>query len=363
MTVRVGNITFSDWVSLSYKNGWSDTFIFRINALSGIPPFNYKPLLQRTTSQLNLKRPGASLWIQVDSPGEWYIAELKRSLRFGLKVPFTISHNGNPPGWLDFSRPLKLWHTPSPHPPLVQESIPLITEEELKCLQVLARIKKATELEVASLAGLSDNEIIHHLNNLKKKKLVIYENNPNKLKQKYLFSQWRATRNGLSIALRSWGIPKGIEFGTRKEENSHLIGTKHRHISRRWMAWLKQAWPHAEVWTGWSEVRLRGMSVYPDALAWGRIQGYESLFWLEVGDEHKSREQIVNVTKKRLDDAWRYCQYTGIRLIYAQLSVDWVQDAVRWGVEKMPPDVAVVIGNIQRFGDLSNAEWGTWSTI
>ena len=32
-------------------------------------------------------------------------------------------------------------------------------------------------------------------------------------------------------------------------------------------------------------MQLPETSVCPDALAWGRIQGFETLFWLEVGDE------------------------------------------------------------------------------
>src|SRR5690606_19493374 len=47
MTVRIGNITFSDWISLNYEGGYTDTFIFDIHALNGLPPFRYRPLLQR----------------------------------------------------------------------------------------------------------------------------------------------------------------------------------------------------------------------------------------------------------------------------------------------------------------------------
>jgi hypothetical protein len=60
----------------------------------------------------------------------------------------------------------------------------------------------------------------------------------------------------LSLALRSWSIPKGIEFKTRKEENLQQIEYEHRHTSRLWPAWLKAAWPRAEIWAGWSEVRI-----------------------------------------------------------------------------------------------------------
>ena len=47
MTVRIGKMTFSDWVSLPFQDGWSDTFIFRIDAQACIPPFEFAPLLKR----------------------------------------------------------------------------------------------------------------------------------------------------------------------------------------------------------------------------------------------------------------------------------------------------------------------------
>src|SRR5690606_9954784 len=104
---------------------------------------------------------------------------------------------------------------------------PFLTKEELSCLQVLARIKKAMEQEIASLACLADSDIGYHLGSLYKKKLVIYENQFHLTNRKYLFPQWRLSRDGLLVALRSWGVPKGIEFSARYEEHSHLIGTKH----------------------------------------------------------------------------------------------------------------------------------------
>src|SRR5690606_7028800 len=106
-----------------------------------------------------------------------------------------------------------------------------------------------------------------------------------------LFPLWHLRSKGLSLALRSWGIPKGIEFTSRKEENLQQIGYEHRRISRVWSTWLNSAWPQAEIWTGWSEVRIPELSVIPDGLAWGRIQGYETLFWMEVGDDHKDRNE------------------------------------------------------------------------
>jgi hypothetical protein len=65
--------------------------------------------------------------------------------------------------------------------------------------------------------------------------------------------------------------------------------------------------------------------VFTYGLACGRVQVYETLFWLEVGDEHKSEEGIAEITKIRLASALEFCQRTGVRLVYAQISPKWVQ--------------------------------------
>ena len=44
MTVRLGDVTFADWISLEFEGGFTDTFIFHIDAMNGLPPFGYRPL-------------------------------------------------------------------------------------------------------------------------------------------------------------------------------------------------------------------------------------------------------------------------------------------------------------------------------
>lgn len=177
------------------------------------------------------------------------------------------------------------------------------------------------------------------------------------------YPMWHPTRPGVSIALRSWGASKQMDFSRVKELNPLQIGTPHRTISRRWLAWLRSAYPRAEIWTGWSETHLPVMSVFPDALVWGKIQEYETLFWLEFGDEHKSTEEIEEITKKRLKSALKFCQRTGVRLAYTQISPSWVQDTVRWVCNKLPPEAAVVMGNGRMFGKLPILEWGKTTAI
>jgi hypothetical protein len=362
MTVRIGKMTFSDWVSLPFQGGWSDTFIFRIDAHACIPPFDYAPLLKRLVAATRKIRSSASIWVQVDALGEWYLAEVKRSLH-GLALPYAVTPMDEKLEYLDFSFRPKLLYAPPTHPPIVKEDTQSDSQEELRCLQALSRMKKGNEHEVASLAGLQVDVTKKLLDDLAARNLVIHKTSPKikrgrKSSQLDLFPLWHTRAEGLSIALRSWGVPKGTEFTSRHEENLQQIGNEHRHISRIWSLWLKSAWPQAEIWAGWSEVGIPGLSVIPDGLAWGRIQGYETLFWLEVGDQHKSRNKISEITINRLAQALQLCKRTGVRLVYAQLSTKWVQEVIHWSNINLSDQIAVVLANQKKFGELPPLEWG-----
>jgi hypothetical protein len=363
MTVRIGDMTFSDWTSLPIRNKHTDTFIFRIDALACLPPIAYVPLIRRLAAHVRKKRSCASLWIQVDSPGDWFVIEVQKSLR-GLKIPYAVTHTGEQPDYIDFSFRPTLLHSALPRPPSVEDKTLPVTREEMRCLQALGRMKKGYENEIASLAALPHSTVLDLLTNLEQRRLVKYKSHPrvrrgkSRPEQLELFPSWKLTARGLSIALRNWGVPKGTPFDSRLEKHLAQTGSVHRTRSRLWSSWLKSAWPRAEIWASWSEVSLPKISVIPDGLAWGRLEGHETLFWLEVGDGHKSREQIIRITQRRLNQALEFCQRTGVRLVYAQLSMKWVRDTARWGLTNLSQEVAVVLGDQRRFGQLPVLEWG-----
>jgi len=369
MVVRLGDVTFSDWISLEYEDGFTDTFIFDIDALNGLPPFVYHPLLQRLVAELDKKRPGASLWIRVTSPGEWYLMEVKRSMTDGFSVPYVVTSTDKTPDYHSFSFGPRLFSSSLPRPPKVDDEFSHFSREELKCLQVLTRNLKGSLEEIASLAGLPETTTHDVLHGLKKKKKVIFklgevfQEDKSKPKKMDPYPMWHPRRKGVSAALRSWRASKGVDFSKVKELNQHLIGTPHRTNSRRWPAWLRSAYPQIEIWTGWTEVQLPETSVRPDALAWGRIQGYETLFWLELGDEHKKKEDIEAITRNRWTAALAFCRATGVRLVYAQVSPNWVRKAALWAFKDLPGDIAVVMGNRKKFGNLPNVEWGKLTVI
>ena len=364
MTVRLGDVTFSDWISLECEGGYTDTFIFDIDAFNGLPPFGYHPLLQRLVAEVNRKRPGASLWIRVASPGEWYLMEVKRSMRAGFSIPYVVTSKDKTPDYHSFSFGPRLFSSSPSLPPMVDDEFSHFSREELKCLQVLTRNRKGSAEEIASLAGLPETTTLNVLQGLQKKKKVIFKHGevlqkgkskPNKMDPYWM---WHPTRKGVSASLRSWGASAGVDFSGVKELNPDKICTTHRNTSRRCLTWLRSAYARAEIWAGWSETHLPGISVYPDFLAWGRIQKYETLFWLEIGDDHKSRKEITEITIKRLGEAQKFCKETGVRLIYIQLSVNWVHETVLWAIRAIPPDVSVLLANRHRFGELPTVEWG-----
>ena len=369
MTVQLGEVTFSDWISLEYEGGFTDTFIFDIDALNGLPPFVFHPLLQRLVAELDKKRPGASLWIRVTSPGEWYLMEVKRSMTDGFSVPYVVTSWDKTPDYYSFSFGPRLFSPALPRPPKVDDEFSHFSRGELKCLQVLTRNRKGSLEEIASLAGLPETTTHDVLQGLQKKKKVIFklgevfQKDKSKPKKMDPYWMWHPTRKGVSAALRSWGASKGLDFSNIKELHPDKICTPHRNISRRWLAWLRSAYPLTELWTGWTEVQLPEISVRPDALAWGRIQGFETLFWLELGDEHKKKEDIEGITRKRWTEALAFCRETGVRLVYAQVSPNWVRKAALWAFKDLPGDIAVVLGNRKKFGNLPNVEWGIVTII
>lgn len=282
----------------------------------------------------------------------------------GLSIPYVVTRMNETPDFRSFSLRPGLFPYSLPPPPAVDDGFSRLSQEELKCLQVLTRIRKGREDEIAALTGFPETTAYDVLLGLQERKLVVHklggkiQKDKSRPKEMDPYPMWHPTRPGLSVALRSWGASRGVNFSMVKELNPHLIGTPHRTTSRRWIARLRSAYPRAEIWTGWSETKLPGISVYPDALAWGKIQGYETLLWLEVGDEHKSRKEIGEITEKRLRSAGKFCRRTGARLVYAQLSPDWVHEAASWVLCKLSPDTAVVMSGRKGSGKLPRVEWG-----
>jgi hypothetical protein len=357
MAVLFENQVFSAWQTSEKSQQWTDVFMLRISPQAGLPPVEYALGMYRLAGWLIRKRPSASLWVQVDGPGVWYRETLRAVLRWKGKLPIAVSAPSSlgQPDLFDYVVfPWLEPHRPPEVKRVKQEALPL-SRPDLLCLQILGRIEKGTLPEIASLGGIAPSLTQTGLNALEAAGWVAREATQSR---KETVPVWRIRREGLSLALRSWGIPRDVSFTRRKELALSDPTGEHRRISRLWPAWLQTAWPHVQIWAGWSEASLPGLPQTPDGLAWGLMDGLETLFWLEVESGHASRNEIRQKIRRRFTSAVEYVQEKKLHLVFALLGRDWVCDAARPAFINIPEEAAVTIGNWQEVGRLPLTEWG-----
>ena len=376
MSVRVGSAIFEDHVSIEVvPNKWTDTFVLPIRHDRALPPWDYAEAVNTVLPTLERLRRGASLWVPVSAPGKWYLEEAKYSLR-NASLPVAFTHGENLPGILDFSRPPGIYAVPCKAGALAETSaISDLSNNAIQSLLVMARFTAAYTNEVASCCMIEDRACRSALWELEKRGYIEYHENDTDIdshlssarqrssrgakKQTDIWPYWRIRRPGLSAALRIWGVPAGAVFSNRSEKN-RLLDSVHRRRSRQWPKWVSKAIPHAEIYAGWSEVGIPGLKANPDALAWGKLQGLETLFWLEVESGHSSRNLILDKTAVRWLKAIGYAEAVGVQLVFVFLAMPWVRDAARLAFIDVPRTNAVIIADWsrQKFGQLPFPKWG-----
>lgn len=376
MAIRVGSATFEDHISLEVlPNKWTDTFVLPVRHDRALPPWDFAEVVNTVVPILTRFRRSASLWVPITAPGRWYFEEVRYALRNTL-IPVAITPNRDRPGIMDFSRPPGAYDVPciggAPADPSPIADLP---DNALRSLLVMARLTAAYTSEVASSCLLEDRACRSALWELEKHGYVEYHKSDTYIdshlstsRQKSskgekmsedIWPYWRIRRPGLSAALRAWGVPAGTVFGYRSERN-RLLDSVHRRRSRQWPKWVSKALPHAEIHAGWSEVGIPGLKANPDALAWGKIEGFETLFWLEVESGHSSKNLILEKTTMRWLKATGYAEAVGLRLIFVFLAMPWVRDAARLAFLDVPKTSAVVVADWsrQKFGQLPFPKWG-----
>jgi len=366
--VRVGSLLFDEWHSLLLNEAWSDTFVYRLSSNDGLPPVDYANAVRRVIPPLLKLRHSASLWVAVESPpgGTWFAEQVRRTLH-GISAPVAVTNGFDvPPQLNDFSFYPWTERVPSPPPPQAENPLPDdVSDNELRCLQVLARLEQAYTLEVASLAGCSRPTARKALKALRERGFLHYFPESNRVRYPY----WEIRRRGVSLALRSWGISAGVSFPRRKERRYGgkkqgddkkvlYVGGRHRNTSRLWPAWLRKAWPdRATIWAGWSEVFLGGGR--PDALAWGLLDGRETIFWLEVESGNRSKSEIARKAIRSINKAILYANsFSDLDLVVAFLGPPWVLGAIRDVLCDVPGRVAIVLAGWINFGTLPEPVWG-----
>ena len=169
------------------------------------------------------------------------------------------------------------------------------------------------------------------------------------------YPYWILKRSGLRVALRSWGVAPGVRFSSRLEEQ-HGEGEviRHKIASRLWLASLKESYKElAEVWAGWTEVSIPEMRLTPDALAWGKMEGRETLFWCEVESGHLSTQETAAKLLRRLRIASRYANQMEMKLVFGVLTVPVGAGVHLYGVPRY---------RSQCSGDLGGLEGWFWKT-
>jgi len=125
-----------------------------------------------------------------------------------------------------------------------------------------------------------------------------------------------------------------------------------------WRAWLEKAYTNIEIWDCWTEVPVRyGI---PDALAWGRHGGRETLFWLEVDSGHSSRRTMEANYRRRLQLAYTHAAEWRIPIVFCIMGSPWVVDAFRWCIPPISGRVAVIGHDWCDFGNLPMYQPGEW---
>src|SRR5215208_5927445 len=63
-----------------WNDAWLDLWIYRVNACDGLPPSARAKVIKGVYRQFKQYRYLPCLWVQVDSPGDWYVTALRSEL-------------------------------------------------------------------------------------------------------------------------------------------------------------------------------------------------------------------------------------------------------------------------------------------
>lgn len=380
MAVRVGSAIFEDHISIEIIPGkWTDTFIFPIRYDRGLHPWAYAGVVKTLLPTLKRYRVSPSLWVPVSSPGKWYFEEVKFALR-NASIPIAVTWGRQQPQILDFSKRPGIYNAPCRGgEPAELSPVFDLSEKALRSLLVLARLTSAytNEIACANIFGEkacrralrelvehgyaeyhpNDGNIDAHLANVRPR--VRKDSTQGRRWNGDYIPYWKITRSGVSAALRAWGVPAGETFNYRRER-TRLLNSIHRRRSRQWPQWVSQGLPHAEIYAGWNELSILGVRARPDAMAWGKIQGVETLFWLEVESGHSSSTVIEEQTGVRWLKAKGYAEVVGLHLVFVLVGMPWVQRVARRAFPDVPRTGAVILAGWRRrnVGILPFPKWG-----
>lgn len=331
-----------------------DVFKHHISCSDGLPPYAQARIIDLMVNRLIKTRRYPALWISVEAPGDWFRFEIKRLIKY--KIPMTVQPAQKTSVIeREFYQPIRPTYLRDGDVPVLAPRFDPaeygIKESALHVLRVLARLKTAYRPEIASLTGFSESHARNLLKQLQAETLI-------ERRQIGKYEGYAIRTKGLSLAHRSWNIPKGVHFMKYRGEFRYA-GERHRRVSRRWRAWLETAFPSIEIWGSWTEVPL--FDGIPDALAWGYNDKREMLFWLEVDSGHSSEKVMKRNYSRRLWNAYYHAKRLGIQIVFCIMGPPWVVNAFGWCIPATNPWVAIIGHDWRDFGRLPVFEFGSWN--
>jgi predicted transcriptional regulator len=325
------------WYPLRFEDGYAETYRIDVSSRSGLPPLAQFKIIRRIIHEVRKHALLPHFWISVDSPGQWYLKELKRFFYDTWNCCVAILPVGKEPRREDFQIQVHTYNAVAFPPKFLIGQTPLRYSHkyaELRILQSLARTRLASAIELCSLSGYSLQHTRYLARQLAQKDLI-------RRKKNGKYDAWEITRKGIQDVYRSWKTMPGFPTKAVCSEQKSA-GWRHCRVSRLWARTLETSWgTSVQIWESWSEVNLGG--IYPDSIAWGTYNGHEVLFWLEVETGGHSRAQIQMKYKYRFDKVKRYTRTCGLPIIFAVLGRPWTIVSITAHLADIPGNVALVI--------------------
>lgn len=349
-----------------WNNGsWIDLWIYRVNACDGLPPSARAKVIKGVYRQLQRYRSLPCLWVQVDSPGDWYLTALKWALR-GQKIMVNVSPVGQEFSIVGFPDVPWVIDWPWPQPQFgcsVFDEANLTKDQkaELKILRSMARLEMAGVKEIASLAGFGVTYTRKILAWLSENRLVQPFDSGSEMMNKK-DPLWEIRQRGLQYVRQSWNVPYKFRFRSIRLEQKYA-GRKHRRMCRLFRSRLERAYgADFQVWQSWSEPGLA--YAYPDAVIWGTYRGVETLVWLEVETGKKSAVEHVEKAVYRYWQAKEITERHGVQLIYVFLAMPWVLRAVAKSASfPLTKGTAVILDNWMDYEHLAKPNFEGFNSL
>jgi hypothetical protein len=284
------------WCPLYFENGYSETYKIEVSARNGLPPLAQFRIIRKIIKEVRKTALLPSFWISIESPGLWYLQELRRFFNDTWES-VAILPAGKEPRCEDFKSKAYTYNALAFPPKFLTGRIPLLHSlkpAQLRILQALTRTHVAAVIELSSLSCYSQAQTHRLVRKLAQKDLI-------RPKKNGKYDAWEITMKGIREVYRSWKVLPGFSTAAACCEQK-FAGWRHRRVSRLWARTLKTSWgKNVQIWESWSEVNLLG--IYPDSIAWGTYNGYEVLFWLEVEAGKLSHVEIHRTYQYRLYQA------------------------------------------------------------